>query len=92
MLSHKRVFSTQAQLQLREILQTATLAALMDSRRWEPGDLAFQGGTSLHLAHGSARFGEDLNFMVRGGLSLDGLSKQVKKSCACRLISRQIYV
>jgi predicted nucleotidyltransferase component of viral defense system len=79
MATHKRVLSPQNQLVLREVLQTATLAALMDSRRWEPGDIAFQGGTSLHLAHGSARFSEDLDFMVRGGLSLDGLSKQVQK-------------
>jgi predicted nucleotidyltransferase component of viral defense system len=79
METHKRVLSPQHQLLLREVLQTATLAALMDSRRWEPGDIAFQGGTSLHLAHGSARFSEDLDFMVRGGLSLDGLSKQVQK-------------
>lgn len=75
----KRVLSGQQQHQLREILQTATIAALMDSRRWEPGDIAFQGGTSLHLAHGSARFSEDLDFMVRGGLSLNGLSRQVQK-------------
>lgn len=51
----------------------------MDSRRWEPGDIAFQGGTSLHLAHGSVRFSEDLDFMVRGGLSLAGLSRAVQK-------------
>ena len=51
----------------------------MDSRRWQPGDIAFRGGTSLHLAHGSARFSEDLDFMVRGGLSLSGLAKQVEK-------------
>ena len=79
MTTKKRVLSAQQQLFLREILQTATIAALMDSRRWEPGDIAFQGGTSLHLAHGSARFSEDLDFMVRGGLSLNGLSKQVQK-------------
>lgn len=65
------------QFRLRNVLQAATLAALMDSRRWEPGDLAFQGGTCLHLAHGSARFSEDLDFMVRGGLSLDGLAAEV---------------
>jgi predicted nucleotidyltransferase component of viral defense system len=41
--------------------------------------LAFQGGTSLHLAHGSARFSEDLDFMVRGGLSLHGLAKEVQR-------------
>jgi predicted nucleotidyltransferase component of viral defense system len=79
MTTKKRTLSAQNQQLLREILQTATIAALMDSRRWEPGDIAFQGGTSLHLAHGSARFSEDLDFMVRGGLSLNGLSKAVQQ-------------
>jgi len=73
----KRTLSAQEQHLVRSALQTATLEALMASRRWEPGDIAFQGGTSLHLAHGSARFSEDLDFMVRGGLSLAGLSAKV---------------
>ena len=79
MPTKKRTLPPQQAQLLRALLQTATLAALMDSRRWEPGDLAFQGGTSLHLAHGSARFSEDLDFLVRGGLSLAGLSKQVQR-------------
>ena len=70
MANKKRTLSAQDEVHLRAVLQTATLAALMDSRRWEPGDIAFQGGTSLHLTHGSARFSEDLDFMVRGSLSL----------------------
>lgn len=78
-MSSKRTLSTPDQQRLRTILQTATLAALMDSRRWQPGDIAFQGGTSLHLAHGSARFSEDLDFMVRGSLSMTGLATQVRK-------------
>jgi predicted nucleotidyltransferase component of viral defense system len=79
MIGKKRVLSAPEQQLLRAVLQTATLAALMDARRWEPGDLAFQGGTSLHLAYGSARFSEDLDFLVRGGLSLAGLAKQVQQ-------------
>ncbi|MGH8822846.1 MAG: nucleotidyl transferase AbiEii/AbiGii toxin family protein, partial [Rhodoferax sp.] len=79
MTTRKRNLAARDEYLLREILQSATLAALMDSRRWEPGDIAFQGGTSLHLAHGSARFSEDLDFMVRGGLSLEGLSREVHK-------------
>jgi len=75
----KRTLSAQEEFYLRGVLQTATLAALMDSRRWAPGDLAFQGGTALHLAHGSVRFSEDLDFLVRGGLSLKGLSREVAK-------------
>jgi predicted nucleotidyltransferase component of viral defense system len=79
MANKKRTLSAQDESYLRGVLQTATLAALMDSRRWEPGDLAFQGGTSLHLAHGSVRFSEDLDFMVCGGLPLKGLSREVRK-------------
>jgi predicted nucleotidyltransferase component of viral defense system len=79
MATRKRSLTPQSHDRLRSILQTATLAALMNSRRWEPGDLAFQGGTSLHLAYGSARFSEDLDFMVRGGLSLTGIAKAVQQ-------------
>jgi len=79
MSNKKRTLSAQDESYLRGVLQTATLAALMDSRRWEPGNLVFQGGTSLHLVHGSARFSEDLDFLVRGGLSLKGLSREVQR-------------
>lgn len=75
----KRTLTAEDQQRFRAILQSATLTALMDSRRWQPGELAFQGGTCLHLAHGSARFSEDLDFMVRGGLSLQGLAKAVQQ-------------
>ncbi len=78
-MASKRPLSPADLQRFRDLLQTATIGALMDSRRWEPGDLAFQGGTCLHLAHGSVRFSEDLDFMVRGGLSLEGLSKQVQR-------------
>ncbi|MFM9970071.1 MAG: nucleotidyl transferase AbiEii/AbiGii toxin family protein [Burkholderiales bacterium] len=67
------------QHRFRAILQSATVSALMDFRRWQPGELAFQGGSCLHLVHGSARFSEDLDFMVRGGLSLQGLAKDVQR-------------
>ncbi|MBC7380020.1 MAG: nucleotidyl transferase AbiEii/AbiGii toxin family protein [Burkholderiaceae bacterium] len=73
----KRVIHPDEQTRLRDDLQAATLAALIDSRRWQPGDLAFQGGNCLHMAHGSARYSEDLDFMIRGGLSLDGLADAI---------------
>lgn len=59
----KRQISASEAFDLRQALHVATLDALMASRRWEPGDLVFQGGTSLHLAHGSPRFSEDLDFL-----------------------------
>ena len=52
----KRPIAANEHSELRQTLQVATLDALMSARRWEPGDLAFQGGTSLHLAYGSPRF------------------------------------
>lgn len=73
----KRTLSPDDQFRLRQDLQRATIAALMQSRRWEPGDIAFQGGTCLSLVHGSIRFSEDLDFMIRGGLSVAGLAKEV---------------
>lgn len=78
-MAQKRTLGPDEELLLRESLQTATIAALVDSRRWEPGELAFQGGTCLSLVHGSVRFSEDLDFMVRGGLTLATLSKEVHK-------------
>ncbi len=60
----------------------ATLEALLASRRWTPGDLVFQGGTSLHLAHGSPRFSEDLDFLVSSNLKLAAINKAVEARLA----------
>lgn len=80
--SRRRSLTANELFQLRNALQAATLSALMDSRRWEPGDLAFQGGTCLHLVHGSPRFSEDLDFMVRGGMSIAGLEAGIQQRLA----------
>lgn len=61
----KRVLTPSDALELRQALQLCTLDALMSARRWGTQDLVFQGGTSLHLAHGSPRFSEDLDFLCR---------------------------
>lgn len=70
----KRHLTAAEAFDLRQALHVATLDALMASRRWEPGDLAFQGGTSLHLVHGSPRFSEDLDFLVNSSLKLNSIS------------------
>ena len=74
----KRQLTTTEAFDLRQALHVATLDALMASRRWEPGDLIFQGGTSLHLAHGSPRFSEDLDFLVSSSLKLDSISEAMQ--------------
>ncbi len=74
----KRQLTATEAFDLRQSLHVATLDALMTARRWEPGDLVFQGGTSLHLAHGSPRFSEDLDFLVSSALNLDSISESVR--------------
>lgn len=74
----KRTLAQTELFELRQALHVATLDALMASRRWEPGDLVFQGGTSLHLAHGSPRFSEDLDFLVRSSLKLASLASAMQ--------------
>lgn len=73
----KRKLTATEAFDLRQALHVATMDALMSSRRWAPGDLVFQGGTSLHLAHGSPRFSEDLDFLVNASLKLGSISNAV---------------
>ena len=74
----KRVLSSTEAFDLRQTLQVAVLEALVASRRWEPGDLVFQGGTSLNLVHGSPRFSEDLDFLVRSSLDLSFVASAIQ--------------
>lgn len=64
--------------ELTQTLHVAVLDAIMASRRWEPGELVFQGGTSLHLAYGSPRYSEDLDFIVGNSLDVDGIGKAIE--------------
>lgn len=74
----KRTLSAAEAFDLRQALHVSVLEALLASRRWEPGDLIFQGGTSLHLAHGSPRFSEDLNFLVKSTLDLHAIGASIQ--------------
>lgn len=66
--------------QLRETLHVAALGALMQSRRWRGNELIFQGGTGLHLAHGSPRYSEDLDFLVAAEIELRAVSSDVQRA------------
>ena len=74
----KRTLSAAEAFDLRQALHVSVLEALLASRRWEPGDLIFQGGTSLHLVHGSPRFSEDLDFLVKSALDLHTIGASVQ--------------
>jgi predicted nucleotidyltransferase component of viral defense system len=71
----KRKLTSTEEFDLRQALHVAVLEALMVSRRWQPGELIFQGGTGLHLAHGSPRYSEDLDFFVDESLNLQTLDR-----------------
>lgn len=78
----KTILSPDAMSYLRQALHVATLEALLSSRRWRPGEIVFQGGTSLHLAHGSPRFSEDLDFLVHSSLDLTAIGASVQARLA----------
>lgn len=74
----KRHLTAPEMFDLRQALHVAVLDALMASRRWQPGELVFQGGTGLHLAHGSPRFSEDLDFLVDSSLKLANIESAIQ--------------
>ncbi|MEP9347823.1 nucleotidyl transferase AbiEii/AbiGii toxin family protein [Xanthobacter sp. KR7-225] len=73
----KRQLATEM-FNLRQALHVVIFNALMESRRWEPGDFVFRGGTSLHLVHGSPRLSEDLDFLVGSALKLGPIADSVR--------------
>jgi hypothetical protein len=78
----KRQLKPAEAFDLRQTLHVAVLVALMASRRWAPGELIFQGGTSLHLVHGSPRFSEDLDFLVEDSLKLNSIGSSIQSRLA----------
>jgi predicted nucleotidyltransferase component of viral defense system len=74
----KRQLTAVEQFQLRQALHIATLSALLSAQRWAPHDLIFQGGTSLHLSHGSPRYSEDLDFLVKQSLDVARINSHIE--------------
>lgn len=60
----KRHATAEEKRQWADLGHIAFLDALMYVAPFEIKDIAFQGGTSLHLGWGSPRFSEDLDFLV----------------------------
>lgn len=65
-------------LELAEWLHMECLVAIMRVRRWSVGELAFQGGTALHLCYGSPRYSEDLDFLLRSGVPISELQASLE--------------
>ena len=45
-------------------IQTLVLGELMQAEQWRAGNVAFHGGSAIKTAYGSARWSEDLDFML----------------------------
>ena len=55
------------------------LDSLLSARAWQPNELAFQGGTSLHLMRHSPRRSEDLDFLI--SLNDQEIDKVLRRTC-----------
>jgi len=51
------------------------LSSISRAKSWAPGELAFQGGTALHLVYGSPRYSEDLDFVAKSDEGLDRFAR-----------------
>jgi len=73
--------NTQYRLQLEALFALSeTLATMADLK------VAFQGGTCLHLCHGSPRFSEDLDFLAAGNLAeLDQAMAQIANTVSKKM-------
>ena len=72
-MAQRRHLTWEEALAAAEALQIALLDGISRARRWGKAELAFQGGTSLHLAYGSPRASEDLDFIVASDKGLDAV-------------------
>ena len=69
----RRHLTWEEALSAAEALQVALLDGISRARRWGRAELVFQGGTSLHLAYGSPRASEDLDFIVTSDKGLNAV-------------------
>ncbi|WP_019025333.1 MULTISPECIES: nucleotidyl transferase AbiEii/AbiGii toxin family protein [unclassified Thioalkalivibrio] len=66
-------------LELGQRLQSYVLEALARVTQWSPDDVAFQGGTALHMGHQSPRRSEDLDFLISQDLVGNSLVETMRK-------------
>ena len=64
MKAKRAPITPQQHLEWSELAHAYFLGAIMRAARWQAGDLAFHGGTNLHLCWQSSRYSEDLDFLL----------------------------
>lgn len=81
----KRHWPAAARRELAHYAHLALLEGLFRARRWARAEIAFQGGTSLHLVHGSPRFSEDIDLILDPALSAAPLMRTAVRHLRDRL-------
>ncbi len=77
-LSYVTNLSREENFEIASIMHAMILDELMRCTKWAKSDAVFHGGTSLSIIRNSARFSEDLDFMITEEAE-DGLEGAVKK-------------
>jgi predicted nucleotidyltransferase component of viral defense system len=71
----KSPISPSEHVSITAAMHVLALSAIAHAKVWAPGELAFQGGTALHLAYGSPRYSEDLDFIIKSDVGLDRIAQ-----------------
>lgn len=73
-------------LEYAGVMHLLAVQAISTYRHWAPGELAFQGGTSLHMAYGSPRLSEDLDFIALHLFDMDDLARKTRQHVHAALL------
>ena len=66
-MTPKSPITDQQRIEWAQLAHVSYLHALMNQSTWRVGQIAFHGGTSLHLSWHSPRHSEDLDFFKHHG-------------------------
>lgn len=86
----RKPLSPSKRLEIAETLHISMLAGMFSIPNWKSHDIAFQGGTSLHLIWQSPRYSEDLDFLLRRDFDPDLLLRTLER--ATKEADRQMLV
>lgn len=66
-------------------LQQKILENLCKIKKWQAGDIAFHGGTSLRLMYDSPRYSEDLDFLIHPEVRLKPLMQRLHQELTIQM-------
>lgn len=79
-IAKRKNITKKIQLEVSEQLHIAMLSSMFSIPSWKPDDIAFQGGTSIHLIWQSPRYSEDLDFVLRRDFAPELLGKTLQRA------------